>query len=220
LTTPPPGGTIFPAGNGGSKLRQTEGFMKRTIGLVVTLMAAVSVLSAQPAKTQPMKPVLIVIDVQNAFLPMMSEEDKKIAFDYINAAIDLFRQKSLPVIRVYHTDPQEGPKPGSKDFEFPETVKIKADDPKVIKNYPNAFKNTNLQDILKANGCNTLFLCGLSATGCVLATYHGADDHDYPVYLIQKALISPDTSLTRAVERICGSIPYIALKLLLENAVK
>ncbi len=88
---------------------------------------------------------------------------------------------------------------------------------KIIKNYPSAFKKTELDKLLKAKGCNTLFLCGLSAVGCVLATYHGAMDLDYDVFMLKDALISHDAALTKSVQEICKTIDYYALKLVLES---
>jgi len=195
--------------------------MKKVV-LLILLLLVVSFLwlsAAEAPKAAPAKakPALLVIDVQNAYLPYMDEKDKKNAMEGINYYINLFRLFKFPVIRVYHTDPKTGPKPDSEEFQFPKTVAIRDDDPKVIKNYGSAFKKTELDKLLKAKGCNTLFLCGLSAVGCVLATYHGAMDNDYEVFMLKDALISHDASLTKSVQEICQTIDYSALKLLLEN---
>jgi nicotinamidase-related amidase len=188
--------------------------------LLLLLVISVSWLhAADPVKAGPakIKPALLVIDIQNAFLPYMDEKDKKMGMEVINYFIALFRANGFPVIRVYHTDPKGGPKPDSEEFEFPKTVAILPDDAKVIKNYPSAFKKTDLDKMLKAKGCNAVFLCGLSAVGCVLATYHGAMDLDYDVFMLKDALISHDASLTKAVQEICKTIDYYALKLVLES---
>ena len=137
---------------------------------------------------------------------------------YIDAYINLFRFYSHPVIRVYHSDPQYGPKPGTKEFEFPETTAIKPDDPKVIKTYGNAFNKTDLDKVLKAKGVNTLFLCGLSSVGCVLATYEGAMDLDYNAFMLQGALIGPEAAWTKTVLEFTRTIDYGALKLLFDTA--
>ena len=195
--------------------------MKKIILLIVLLLvvsffwlAAAEGAKAAPAK---IKPALLVIDVQNAYLPRMDEKDKKMAMEMINYYIELFRANGFPVIRVYHTDPQRGPKPESEEFQFPKTVAVRDDDPQVTKNYGNAFKKTELEKMLKARGCDTLFLCGLSAVGCVLATYHGAMDLDYDVFMLQNALISHDAALTKSVQEICQTIDYYPLKLVLES---
>lgn len=189
---------------------------------LVILVAFSAALAAQTPEARPLtklKPALLVIDIQNAFLPYMSDRDKKSGMEAINEVIGLFRNNGFPVIRIYHTDPAYGPKPGTKDFEYPESVTVKPDDPKVIKNFPNGFKKTDLDKILKDKGCNTLFLCGLSSIGCVLATYHGALDLDYNVFMVKGALIGPDAVLTKAVQEICQTIDGSALVLLIEAAL-
>jgi len=167
-----------------------------------------------------MKPALLVIDIQNAFLPMVPEHEKEIGLYMINASIDLFRKYGFPIIRIYHTDPQNGPKPGSEEFEFPATIKISSDDARVIKTYANGFNKTELDKILSDKGCNTLFLCGLSSVGCVLATYMGAKDHDYKAFLIKDALMSHNSGFTDDIEDIFGAIDYDVVEVLLQNSVK
>src|SRR5271157_646437 len=103
-----------------------------------------------------MKPALLVIDVQNAFLPFMAEEHRKIAPLIINLAIDLFRGRSLPVYSIYHTDPLRGPSPDSQEFAYDPAVKITANDIQIIKNYPNSFKNTPLEGFLRDAGCDSV----------------------------------------------------------------
>jgi nicotinamidase-related amidase len=200
----------------------TEGKMKKRalvlFFVTLGLMAALSPAATQKAAATKIKPALLVIDIQNAFLPKMSEQDRKLGMEMITYYIELFRKNGFPIIRVYHTDPRSGPKTDSEAFEFPKSVPVKADDPKIIKNYSNAFNKTNLDKLLKEKGCNTLFLCGLSAVGCVLATYYGAEDLDYNVLMLKDALISHNTALTKAVQEFCETISYTPLKLLLENA--
>lgn len=171
-------------------------------------------------KTKRMKPALIVIDIQNAFLPMMDQTAKEMPMQVINYVIDLFRKQGYPVIRVYHSAPEFGVKPDTEPFEFPSTVAIAKDDPKVIKTYGDGFNKTDLDKVLKDKGVNTVFLCGLSATGCVLATYIGAQDHDYSAFFIKDALLSPSAAHTKNIEDIFSAISYEVVKVMLENAQK
>jgi nicotinamidase-related amidase len=172
----------------------------------------------EKAGARQLKPALLVIDIQNKFLQSMSEKDQKVAPEYINGAIWLFRKHHFPVIRIHHTDPGWGPEPGTEDFAFPKTIITEDSDPMVIKNYPSGFTKTNLDSILQANGINTLFLCGLSATHCVLATYWGGIDKGYETFMLKNALLSQDTELTSAVEEFTGSVSWSTLKLILETA--
>ena len=195
--------------------------MKKFYYLLLVLLI-ISQLSAQTEKmsSEQMKPALLVIDIQNEYLQYMSEDDKKMAMEMINGAIWLFRQHNLPVIRVYHTDLQWGPKPDSEPFEYPASVIVTKDDPKVIKNYPSAFKKTELEKILREKGSNTVFLCGLSAVGCVLATYFGAEDLDFNTFMVKDALLSQSSAYTNLVEEICNSVNFTTLKILLQYTQK
>lgn len=195
--------------------------MKKIV-LVILLLLVVSLAwldAAAAAKPVPakIKPALLVIDIQNAYLPRMDEKDVKSGMEMINYYIGLFRANGFPVIRVYHTDLKNGPKPDSEEFQFPKTVAILDDDARIVKNYPSAFKKTDLDKMLKAKGCDTLFLCGLSAVGCVISTYYGARDLDYDAFMLKNALISHDADLTKAVQEICKTIDYYPLKLVLES---
>lgn len=176
--------------------------------------------NAETIDSTRMRPALLVIDIQNEFLPMVPDREKEIALYMINGMIDMFREKGFPVIRIYHTTPGEGPKEGTPAFEFPETVKVLSSDPRVVKNYGNSFNKTDLEKILRAKGCNTLFMVGLSSVGCVLATYMGARDHDFEPFLIKDAIMSHNSDYTNQIEDIFGAIDYRVVDLLLRNAAK
>lgn len=165
-----------------------------------------------------LKPALLVMDVQNLYLPYMDEQDVKRGMPMINHVIALFRANGFPVVRIYHTDTGRGPAPGTEAFEFPDTVRVTEADAKIIKNFPSAFKRTQLDALLREKGVNAVFLVGLSAVGCVLATYHGADEADFTVFMVKNALLSHDATLTKHVYEIADTINYPSLKLLLETA--
>jgi len=171
-------------------------------------------------KSNRMKPALLVIDIQNAYLPMVPDREKEVGMYMINALIDLFRKNGYPIIRVYHQDIVEGPKTDTEAFEFPTTVLIKPDDPRVIKHYGDGFNKTDLDKVIKGKGCNTVFLCGLSSVGCVLATYVGAQNYDYKAFLVKDAIMSHNSTYTDNIEEIFGAINYDVVKVMLENSEK
>lgn len=164
-------------------------------------------------------PALLVIDIQNSYLPVIPEHERRIALEMINGAIWVFREHRFPIVQIYHTDPRFGPKIGTRDFKFPSSVRVKRGDPKIIKNYPNAFKKTDLKKILDKKGCDTLFLCGLSAVGCVLATHFAAKDLDYTSFMIKGALMSHDSQYTKFVECVFETVGWTALKTMLDFAL-
>ncbi len=189
-----------------------------TLILMILFLMTTSLFAqkTEPEKKQ-VKAALLVIDIQNEYLKYMSEDDKKWGMEIINGVIYMFRQHNLPIIRVYHTDLKWGPQPGTEPFEFPKSVIIKDDDPKVIENFPSAFQKTELDKILKEKGCNTLFLCGLSSVGCVLATYFGGMERDYKVLMIKEGIMSHNSDYTRVIKDICETVSFETMVFMLGN---
>lgn len=168
-------------------------------------------------KTQ-IKPALLVIDIQNAYLSGMAQREKEIAMLNINYYIQLFRSHGYPIIRVYHYSKQYGPEQGTEQFEFPSSVLIRPDDARVVKTYGDGFNKTDLDKVLKEKGCNTVFLCGLSAVGCVLATWIGAQNNDYKAFLIKDALMSHKEDYTNNIEVMFDAVGPDVVTLILENS--
>jgi nicotinamidase-related amidase len=160
-----------------------------------------------------MKPALLVVDIQNAWLEMSPELKRSVEMraEEINEGIRIFREKGLPIIFIYHTDKGKGPEPGTRSFEFADGIHVRDSDVKVTKNYPNAFNKTNLVEILGKQKCDTVIIEGLSATGCILATYLGAMDHDLSPYLVKGAVASGREDLLRFVEEICDTLSLRAM---------
>lgn len=69
-------------------------------------------------------------------------------------------------------------------------------------------------------GINTLFLCGLSAVGCVLATYLGAVNYDYRVFMIKDAIMSHNSEYTNNIEIMFDAVSSDVVKLILESSEK
>ena len=190
--------------------------------LLIGILLIVLPLSAADKKDKPEKnpirPALLVIDIQNQYLPYMEERDKSLGLEMINGAIFLFREKGFPVIRVHHADLQWGPEIDSDGFKFPESVLVSEDDPLIVKHYPSAFKKTELDSLLKSLDVNTVYLTGLSAVGCVLATYFGAGDLDYNAFMVRDAIMSHDAELTDFVEKAFDIVTWEGLKIVLDSA--
>ena len=163
------------------------------------------------------KPVLLVIDVQNKYMEMIPPGDKELAIFFINLLIDLFRKHDFPIIRIYHNNKENGPGLTTKEFEYPASILIKPEDTQIIKTYSDSFNKTNLNQVLIEKGSNTLFLCGLSAVGCVLATRTGAQNHDYGAFIVKDAIMSHSSEYTKNVEVMFDAVSYDVVKLILEN---
>lgn len=155
-----------------------------------------------------MKPALLVVDIQNAWLDGSAELKKSVEerLDVINEAIRWFRSNKHPVVAIYHEDLKEGVVPGTNAFEFLTTVRIDKKDVRVTKRYSNSFNKTGLDAILRKEGCDTILIAGLSASGCALATCFGAEDHDFHPYMVKGGVASHDENHVRFAEEICGTM--------------
>ncbi len=183
----------------------------------VSILIGISMSANAQEAEEGIKPALLVIDVQNAYMGMMDQEAIDSPIDMINASVWVFNQLKLPIVYVYHQSKEQGPPLDSKEFEFTDKIPVPEDATKVIKHYGNAFNKTELDKILKDLGCNTLFLCGLSATGCVMATYVGANDLDYNTFVIKDALMSGDHAKTKMMEDVMQSMRLQSLYFFLPN---
>lgn len=192
--------------------------MKAVILILLLFNPLLIAQEIQNTNSGKIKPALIIIDIQNQFIPKMSDQEKKYAFQVINGSIWRFRQNNLPIIRVYHSDLNWGPEEGTEPFEYPKSVIIQDTELKVIKHYPSAFVKTDLDKILKENGCNTIFICGLSATGCVIATYFGGVERGYQTLLIKDGVMSHDPHYTQVVTDICSSVNFESLMFFVNNS--
>ena len=81
----------------------------------------------------------------------------------------------------------------------------------------SGFQNTDLEQLLRDKGCNTVFLCGLSATACVLATYFGAIERDYKAFMIKGALLSGREEHTDIIEDITDAVGWQTLETLINQ---
>jgi len=194
--------------------------MKNLIFIILVFTSLHHSVFSQSSVTEKkdLVPALLVIDVQNDYLPMMSQEDQETALKKMNLAIWVFRQHDLPVIRVYHSSEEWGPESGTEAFEFHESLMIEESDEMITKTYGSSFNKTDLDSLLSTKGINTLFLCGLSSTGCVLATYFDAGNYDYDAFLIKDALLGPEVEFTEQVEQIFEAIDLGTMNFMLQIA--
>ena len=155
-----------------------------------------------------MRPVLLVIDVQNAWLNDSAELRESVdrRLDVMNAAIKWFREREYPIVAVYHESSDGKVAPGTDAFEFTSTVEIDEKDFRITKHYANSFNKTGLDEFLRRMGCEIVLITGLSASGCALATYFGAEDCDFCAYMVKGGVASHDEGHIRFAEEICETL--------------
>jgi nicotinamidase-related amidase len=161
-----------------------------------------------------MKPALLVIDMQKKYV-LASEVKKQSAWaalEFINMAIQLFRDKGLPIICIQHQNKTAGVLPGTEGFENIEPLAIWPSDIHITKTYGNSFNKTNLEEVLRGFGVDTVILTGYCAENCVLSTCRGALDQDLLPVILRHATASGIPEHVRFVENVNEVISLGALR--------
>ncbi len=159
-----------------------------------------------------MKPLLLVVDVQNGFfgddnpnLPAFYD-----AVEVINSAIALFRAQNLPIAFVQHISARKVP--GTPAYALYDKLDYHPDDPKVSKRHHDAFWQTDLHDVLQQLQADYAVVVGFYAEFCVLSSYRGALARGYEAAILQGATASLDSQRTQFTLDICNTITFGELR--------
>jgi len=144
-----------------------------------------------------MKPVLLLIDIQNDYF----QGGKMELFEMESAAINAkkllttFRNKSLPVVFIKHLAIKPNASffiPNSIGVEIHNSILPDKEETVIIKNYPNSFRDTNLHLHLQHIQSTHLVICGAMSHMCVDTTTRAAFDLGYSSILISDACATRD----------------------------
>ncbi|MGG6310826.1 isochorismatase family protein [Paenibacillus macerans] len=162
-----------------------------------------------------MKPALLIIDMQQAFLtdPRIQTEVPGVC-EYINAVADMFRKAGRPVVAVQDLDGGEGT-PG---FEVIPEVKLAESDLKLTKAWNNSFWKTDLEQLLREHDTDFVVVCGFAAEYCVTFTFNGALERGFGAAILQKGILGEHADSVSMVYRDRSLISYAVLRALLQNS--
>ncbi|HEX4246406.1 MAG TPA: cysteine hydrolase family protein [Pseudonocardia sp.] len=140
----------------------------------ITTLRTLAGLPAAPASLADS--TLIMIDCQNTYTRGVLELDGvEAALDEAAALLDRARSAGIPIIHIQHDDG-----PGSLYDTQGESGAIvgrvapREGEPVVVKNYPNSFVATDLEQRLRAGSASNLVLAGFMTHMCVNSTARGA----------------------------------------------
>jgi nicotinamidase-related amidase len=132
---------------------------------------------------------LIMIDCQNTYTRGVMELDGvRSALDEAAALLDRARAAGIPIIHIQHSDG-----PGSlydidgESGAIVDRVAPREGEPVVVKNYPNSFVQTDLEDRLKAVDASNLVLAGFMTHMCVNSTARAAFNLGYAPTVVAAA---------------------------------
>ena len=145
------------------------------------------------------KQALLIIDVQNDYFNggKMELVNPESAAGNISRVLEKSRKEEVPVIYIQHmaTDPSAGflvvNTPG---VEIHRSIAPVAGEKVIVKQYPNSFRETALQEHLQALGITHLVITGMMTHVCVDATTRAAKDLGYSCTVIS------DACATRALD--------------------
>lgn|SRR5690606_15988454 len=140
---------------------------------------------------------LIVVDLQNEYLPT-----GKLPLDGIEAAasnaariIADARDKGMPIVHIRHEFANgEVPVfvPGTDGVEIQSAVAPTADEPVIVKNHINAFRDTDLKQQLDAREVEEVVVVGAMSHMCIDAVVRAAVDMGYPATVLHDACATLD----------------------------
>ncbi|WP_454791323.1 cysteine hydrolase family protein [Mycolicibacterium lutetiense] len=144
---------------------------------------------------------LILIDCQNTYTQgIMELEGVQAALGQTAHLLDRARSAGIPIIHIQHSDG-----PGSLyDIEgesgaIVAAVAPREGEPVVVKQFPNSFVHTDLDDRLNGLGASNLLLAGFMTHMCVNSTARGAFNLGYAPTVVAAAtatrtLAGPDSA--------------------------
>ena len=138
--------------------------------------------------------VLVLIDCQNTYREgIMALSGIEAALDEAARLLAAARQLGIPVFHIQH---DAGP--GSPyDINQPigaiaDKVAPAANEPVIVKNYPNSFVGTDLEAQIKASGRSNIVLAGMMTHMCVNSTARGAFNLGFAPTVVAAATATRD----------------------------
>ncbi|KKB75886.1 Isochorismatase [Devosia soli] len=139
---------------------------------------------------------VIVVDLQNDYLASGSWPLVGVDVAVKNAVrvIEASRAKGIPVIHVRHESPAGSPffVIGTPGAEIIPAVAPKHGEQVVVKNFPNAFRGTDLKAKLDAAGTKDVIIIGAMSHMCIDATARAAADYGFNVTVVEDAAATRD----------------------------
>ncbi|MUL75690.1 cysteine hydrolase family protein [Mycolicibacterium sp. CBMA 226] len=175
-------------------------------------------LSSLPVEPVPLADsALVLIDCQNTYTQgVMELEGVQAALDETAALLDRARTAGIPVIHIQHDD---GPGSlydiGADIGAIVDRVAPRGDEPVIVKQFPNSFVQTDLDERLKALGASNLVLAGFMTHMCVNSTARGAFSLGYAPTVVAAAtatrtLAGPDGQAVPAAALQAASLAGLA----------
>ncbi len=150
-------------------------------------LRALTGLPAQPESLA--SSALVLIDCQNTYTRgVMELEGVQAALDQAEHLLDRARTAGIPIIHIQHDAGPGSPYDIRDEIgAIVDRVAPRGDEPVVVKNYPNSFVGTDLDEQLKGLKAQNLVLAGFMTHMCVNSTARGAFNLGYAPTVVAAA---------------------------------
>lgn len=140
------------------------------------------------------KTAVLIMDYQNRQLSSFSEEFQKEILRRANEVLAKARRESIHVVYVEVVRGERTP-----EIEIHPAITPKSGEIVLTKHRVGPFSTTNLDEVLKKQGIDTLVLMGISTSGCVLSTVRCAADMDYKLIVLSDCCADQDDEIQRVL---------------------
>jgi nicotinamidase-related amidase len=131
-----------------------------------------------------MATALLVIDVQQALVDELPAPRRDAFLATLTALLERTRASAVPVIYVRADCSPDELIPGTPQWEIAGAIAPCAGEPIVDKRFRDAFRETNLADVLATLHVDHVVVCGIQTEYCVDATLREAERRGYRVTLV------------------------------------
>ena len=132
------------------------------------------------------KTAVLIMDYQNRMLNELTDEARTVILKKANDILTKARATSIPVIYI---EVRGGPR--THEMEIHPGVTPKPGETVLTKQRVGPFTTTNLNEILKKQGIDTLVIFGIATQGCILTTVRCAWDMDYKLVVVSDCCANP-----------------------------
>ncbi len=131
-----------------------------------------------------MEPALMLVDIQQDYFPKgrMEVVGAIEAGLVARKLLDYFRENNLPIVHIQHISTRTGATfflPNTEGINIHESVSPLPNESVIKKKFPNAFRDTHLDEYLVSKGIKELVICGMMSHMCIDATVRAAFDKGY-----------------------------------------
>jgi nicotinamidase-related amidase len=151
---------------------------------------------------------LVMIDCQNTYTQGVMELDGvQQALDHAQELLERARDAGIPILHVMHDAGEGSPYDVRAEIgQIVDRVAPKGDEAVIVKNFPNAFVSTDLNDRLKSSNAGNLVFAGFMTHMCVNSSARGAFSLGY------NPTVVADATATRNLPGPDGSVSSQALQ--------